>query len=487
MALEFEKCARRLGPDGLSLVIGGVLNRNEIAKILERCGIVYPGVRISSISPIILARDLAQESLLNPEVAKELKKSFTKRCEREASFVSGLSLAKIKQLVKEPRQIMGQMKPEVFLWLLASDERPEVNTLVPKFRKSVERFFKQALETSEELDFALLAAKDKELQLAQNRQKQLEEQLCSLEAKLRAKEKTSLEYQKQIAELKALEREVRRRNEELDGELRSLRKKIEEVPQWEGKAHALERENKKLEYELQRLKEGSKTQGFPLTKLDSLENELVRLRQEIQEIPQKVSGQNVWLSKMLEGILKETALVKSELMKLTKSREILPKRLGGTSERVGVFVDVQNLYYAARDRYSARIDYAKLLDYVVRERRLVKALAYVVKSSDFDQTTFFSMLERYSYEPRIKELRVRQDGSAKGNWDMGMAVEIIGMADKLDVVALVSGDGDFVPLVNLIKNKGPLVEVYGFSFNTAIDLKETADNYFPLGEDILLR
>ena len=154
--------------------------------------------------------------------------------------------------------------------------------------------------------------------------------------------------------------------------------------------------------------------------------------------------------------------------------------------RVGIFVDVQNIFYAAKP-FNARLDFEKLLELSVGKRRLIRAIAYVVQSPDVDQSNFISMLQQKSYEVKIKDLRQRSDGSAKGDWDMGMAIDIMRFVDKLDVVVLVSGDGDFVPLVDLVKTLGPRVEVISFTYNTARDLINSADEHIPIEDALLLR
>ena len=154
--------------------------------------------------------------------------------------------------------------------------------------------------------------------------------------------------------------------------------------------------------------------------------------------------------------------------------------------RVGIFVDVQNIFYAAKP-FNARLDFGKLLELSVGKRRLIRAIAYVVQSPDVDQSNFISMLQQKSYEVKRKDLRQRSDGSAKGDWDMGMAIDIMRFVSKLDVVVLVSGDGDFVPLVDLVKTLGPRVEVISFTYNTARDLVNSADEHIPIEEALLLR
>lgn len=159
-----------------------------------------------------------------------------------------------------------------------------------------------------------------------------------------------------------------------------------------------------------------------------------------------------------------------------------------TSEqpRVGVFVDVQNMFYAAKDRYGRRVDYIKLLDLIVGPRYLRGAYAYIVQIPEIDQTPFLSLLEHNGYTIKSKDLRLRGDGSAKGDWDVGIAVDVVSMLGSLDVVILASGDGDFCPLAELIKQQSKRVEVVAFEHNTSMDLQQIADQFYPIGDELLI-
>ena len=184
----------------------------------------------------------------------------------------------------------------------------------------------------------------------------------------------------------------------------------------------------------------------------------------------------------VDAIQKNIAALQTNTRTRLDRRTAIPM----TELRVGIFVDVQNIFYAAKP-FNARLDFEKLLELSVGKRRLIRAIAYVVQSPDVDQSNFISMLQQKSYEVKIKDLRQRSDGSAKGDWDMGMAIDIMRFVDKLDVVVLVSGDGDFVPLVDLVKTLGPRVEVISFTYNTARDLINSADEHIPIEEALLLR
>lgn len=158
-----------------------------------------------------------------------------------------------------------------------------------------------------------------------------------------------------------------------------------------------------------------------------------------------------------------------------------------SEQRVGVFVDVQNMFYSAKALHQSKIDYSKLLQEIVGDRNLIRAIAYIVQKSEVDQSSFTDALERLGYEIKSKDLRLRPDGTAKGDWDMGIAIDTIAIAPKLDTVVLVSGDGDFVPLVEMLKAHGCRVEVVSFRKSTSADLIVAATKYTAIEESMLFK
>lgn len=156
-------------------------------------------------------------------------------------------------------------------------------------------------------------------------------------------------------------------------------------------------------------------------------------------------------------------------------------------QRIGVFVDVQNMFYSAKLLYQSKVDYGKLLREIVGNRQLVRAIAYIVQKSDVNQSGFHEALTRFGYELKIKELKVRPDNTTKGSWDVGIAIDSILLAPKLDTVVLVTGDGDFVPLVEALKAQGCRVEVVSFDRSTASELIKAADQYIPISDNLIFK
>ncbi len=149
-------------------------------------------------------------------------------------------------------------------------------------------------------------------------------------------------------------------------------------------------------------------------------------------------------------------------------------------QRVGVFVDVQNLYYSARNLYKTKVNFREILKEAVASRKLIRAFAYVIKADVKDEGNFFEALENVGYDVRAKDLQVFQGGHKKGDWDVGIAMDIVKLAPKLDVVILVSGDGDYVPIVQYAQSAGCRVEAMAFGKSCSSMLKDAADEFIDL-------
>jgi len=153
-------------------------------------------------------------------------------------------------------------------------------------------------------------------------------------------------------------------------------------------------------------------------------------------------------------------------------------------QRVGIFIDVQNLYHSAKNLYRGRVNYKELIKTLVAGRQLIRAVAYVVKSETAaGEAAFFEALEKEGLELRCKDLQIYPDGTKKADWDVGMAVDAIRMAPFLDSVILVTGDGDFCPLVDYLKwGVGRLVEVAAFKRSASGKIQEAADRFINIEE-----
>lgn len=149
-------------------------------------------------------------------------------------------------------------------------------------------------------------------------------------------------------------------------------------------------------------------------------------------------------------------------------------------QRVGVFIDTQNLYHSARNLYKARVNFGAVLKEAVAGRKLVRAVAYVITSETGEEKNFFDALAKFGIETKTKDLQIYYGGFKKGDWDVGLAVDAIKFAPKLDAVVLVAGDGDYVPMVEYIQSMGTQVEAISFGKSTSGKLREAVDDFIDL-------
>ena len=153
------------------------------------------------------------------------------------------------------------------------------------------------------------------------------------------------------------------------------------------------------------------------------------------------------------------------------------------AQRVAVFIDVQNMYHSAKNIYNRRVNFREILKVAVAGRQLIRAFAYVVRTESGEEKPFFEALERLGIETREKDLQVYYGGMKKADWDVGMAVDAIRAVNSVEVIVLVSGDGDFIPLVEYLQNQGKQTEVIAFGKSASGKLREAADDFVDLSED----
>lgn len=152
-------------------------------------------------------------------------------------------------------------------------------------------------------------------------------------------------------------------------------------------------------------------------------------------------------------------------------------------QRVSVFIDAQNLYHSAKNLYKARVNFREILKSAISQRKLIRAFGYVVRTKSGEEKPFFDALMKLGIETRIKDLQEFYGGLKKADWDVGIVVDAIRTAPSVDVIVLVSGDGDFIPLVEYLKNQGKRAEVIAFGRSASSKLKEAADEFLDLDKN----
>ena len=155
-------------------------------------------------------------------------------------------------------------------------------------------------------------------------------------------------------------------------------------------------------------------------------------------------------------------------------------RIKPKEQRVEVLIDVQNLYHSAKNLYQAKVNFGEILKSAVAGRKFIRAFAYVVKTKTGEEKPFFDALTKLGIETRVRDLQEFYGGMKKADWDVGIVIDAIRTAPSLDVIVICSGDGDFIPLVEYLKNQGKRVEILAFGKTTSSKLKEAADEFIDL-------
>lgn len=152
-------------------------------------------------------------------------------------------------------------------------------------------------------------------------------------------------------------------------------------------------------------------------------------------------------------------------------------------QRVAVLIDVQNLYYSARNLFNAKVNFGAIVEAGVAGRKLIRAIAYVVSTKTGEEKPFFEALIKFGIETREKELQEYFGGAKKADWDVGLAIDAVRLAELVDAVIIVSGDGDYYPLYEYLKGRGRQVEVIAFRETTSSKIMDIVDDFTNLSED----
>ncbi len=298
------------------------------------------------------------------------------------------------------------------------------------------------------------------------------EEIRTLRGELRAQKEERGRHEREAGRLKKrvddlLERRARERTGEITTALRKLTAEQRRTASLLDRLHCADAERREiLREQVRRIDRMTKT----VEQVVSLEEAQARTSARAQQ-----------------EILREFAELRSGLVRAEEGGRPARRPRGdeaADAPRVGLFVDVQNMFYAAREK-NARLDFEALLELVGNSRQVVRAVAYLVETKEIDQSGFIHLLQMKAFEVKRKPLRIRSDRTAKGNWDLEMALDALSTADTLDVVVLATGDGDFVPLVRELKLQGKRVEVVGFTPSTAPDLREAADKFIAVTKRLL--
>ena len=525
-----KKINRCMSKEDLALVLRDSLNHTIAYQVAGRCGI-----KVNDFDdPEVVYNQIASEFLKNPK-ARQLVSFYLNESNRdyveEIRFLPALDME--NTLLQRKDEMAADKETGRYLWGLVVDQRSESEVAIMKLVSRKEKSFEDIQKVLKELEnFSKLtrqsgmnanAARDlkRKMELirkmSNGRKPGISKKPKSIYKPLPSREKLQKDndkLKKDLKELKESNEKLLSKNEvfseklkqyqddnkkyltelqdikrdknlldkemtELADEMEKQKVKIEQVDELSHKAHHLERENRKLEYRVEKLGDLDTSYEELVSDNEKLVNQVDQLKKNLNRMEQGFIAKEKELENLQKLYEKKNA--KSSDIKVIKRT---PRK---TKPKVGIFVDVQNMFYGAKEKYGAKLDYQKLFNEALRERTLFKAVCYVVRSQEIKKADFVSFLKQVGYEVKIKDLKTRMDGSQKGDWDLGMAIDIIMALDKMDVIVLVSGDGDFYDLIKLVHNRfKKRVEVFSFPHNTAVEIEESADAYFPIDERFLM-
>jgi len=415
-------------------LITSCLTPQEISSLSKKIGLSYDGYRAGSIPCEVLATDLTQEFYSDFDSAKLVVDLMDVKCNFEEVIFDADMERKLSSL---PDEEVGWL-----LWVLfaKSEEQPEesIDSILDIFQ---ERLLESHLRVAGE---------------------EKESYANTLEEAERLK-RVMKEMERRQEKFKHLKERLEKKIEEL---LRKLSQKDSSLKGLSFRCENLEKENWQLKSELASIKE----------KMGNIEKVREKSEKDIQDVE--------LLKERIRSLEKELALKEEKLKNIRNLK------------RVGVFVDSQNLYYAAKEEFNGKLDYRALLDKVVKgsgkeDRFLASAYTYVVENPEKDQTRFKEVLENLGFQVKFRELIERSDGSRKANWDLGLTIDILQNISRFDVVVIASGDGDFVDLIKYLKRQHDEVKVEVAAFpskqRTSQRLIKEADYFHELGQEVIIK
>jgi uncharacterized LabA/DUF88 family protein len=492
MAHPTKEVIDQLGLEGLTRALDDLLDQRRLVRLATACGIKYRGMRTQSQSRERLVQDVAQRARRQVEARKAVLRALDREVAEPAREWQALSAEeKIARL--SDRELLhknGNVGRYLYLLATARDENgfdefsrrlAQVHLLALAPVNGTRGENGNGAEPGEE-ERLRRQVKQRERKL-----KHLEGQLTKARDAQKSTKQDLIQRKGEIAEARMLVERLRREVAQAQSAAQALTSKLPTAPiekaigELGRTVKQLGSEQKKLTHQLDGAKEKKQARTDSTT--------LRALHDSVRALEKGIAAEAKLRDKQLDAIDKRLESLRAELKArpaaAATAKPVRRSRARGQEKRVGVFIDVQNMYYGAR-RLKGKLDFAALLEGAVKNRRLIKATAYVVESKETDQSHFIDVLQKLSIEVRRKTVQVRADGSRKGDWDMELALDVLDGAGELDVVVLVSGDGDFTSLVKKVKRMGPRVEVVGFPRTTAKSLLQAADAFQPLDRKFMI-
>jgi uncharacterized LabA/DUF88 family protein len=497
MARTEREVVTRLGTVGLSRALNDILDQARVIRLANAVGLAYPGMRTQSQKRTRLIADLVEKSGRDDAACLAVVRSLRKETSAVSKEWAALSGEKRAARLAVPDVDAANGRLGAYLFVAASaapepaieDALNALLTLVDTPEPTSVEIAHPSTKESLSKEAQRLRKKCAELQ---KKVRYLEGQIAKTKDVEKANKRDLLQRKGELAEARMLAERLRKELDENRGaatDSPSPTKPSAALPGLEELDRSVKRlatEQRRLAHRIEKLAETPPPPTIALADtMAPLIDGLVELQKDVAALRRERKKDIQDQARRLDELTAGVQAVKTAAEASPKAPRFAARKKG-EPERVGIFIDVQNMYYSAR-QLKGKLDFDALLQACVLDRRLIQASAYVVESKEIDQSGFIAMLQQRAIEVRRKTLKVRADGSMKGDWDMEMALDILDMAPKLDVVVLVSGDGDFTSLVRRVKTMGPKVEVVAFPRNTAKSLLEAADRFHALDRRSMIR
>ncbi len=461
-------------PASLRVVTTGAYDRTRaeklIAKVFKR-----PKGMLRNTPRLELMTTLAAAFFERDDIAKEMVRDLDRATHAECSLVSSLDVSTIREQMGSFEALRLRRHGAKLFWALARDEREIISSMA----RDVVREY---VERADKLDRARKVVREKgaeaELNEFENLFQSAAKRAHFLEAEVSAVEKERATLLVEVGRQKAELRKEMERRRELAAQLAEVQKSSTPhvSPPPEQNTAELERHRHKLQKRLAAVERERDGLRKICDRVPDLEADNERLRRTIEMLRkhrEKDNGRH-----NADPI--ETTVSGAPLVESPRRHQVLKG-----NKRVGVFVDVANLAGAARRVYGGAVDYRRLLHLVVAGKNLSGAFAFAIDKGTSGYDAFAVALREAGYKVFTKRPKTFADGSVKADWDVGITVEMLSMQSKLDVVVLGSGDGDFVPAVHHLRQKGLRVEVAAFTERSAKELLAAADGFIELDESVL--
>ena len=490
MARTEAQVVERLGMPGLTRVLTDILDHARLVRLANAVGLSYPGMRAQSQKKPRLVTDLADRAAREEAAGRAVVRTLRKETGSATREWLGVPSEERPAFLRDASARNGRLGVYLFVAVSATAD-PAVDEAIVSILDSVAPPDPPAEDGSP----PRAEPPEREAQRLRKRCGELQKKVRYLEGQIARTKDVEKTYKRDLIQRKGELAEARMLAERLKREVDELRgAKVDAAPERAAAPNPgleeldrtikrLVTDQRRIAHRIEKIADApAPVPAVPAEALGALGAELAELQKDVSALRRERRKDLQDQAKRLDELAAGIEATRSALEASPKAG----RRKKGEPERVGVFIDVQNMYYAAR-QLKGKLDFDALLSASVLDRRLIQATAYVVESKEIDQSGFIAMLQQRAIEVRRKTLKVRSDGSMKGDWDMEMALDILDMAPKLDVVVLVSGDGDFTSLVKRVKSMGPKVEVVAFPRNTAKSLLEAADRFHALDRRAMIR